>query len=387
MTVFHSNCTLPLEGTSFVSSPNVRGTLDILWSCVSILVLSTWSILHLNVPTQSTPNGTFQDYMRKTIRFLAKLKWMAVNVIAPEWMLGKAWSDYRSVSILEEGFDVFRKADKVPWSRTHTYFANMGGFAIRFTEETHQAEEELEPNASDPTSNDTTPGNTETNDSRELPRTQNHTTVIGENDTSEETTVTSADPDAIASRTSSTRIPQMSSSHQSSSENPQLRANGLSPISGEAEELGPRTDDEEDGGSHKELPAYMQIFFRIRSQRCLVSAETLRKSIENSSRSIGIIDWMPNDTNIHTVEKALKIVTMEHFKTKWERRRFLEGYTCWFHNLHALQGDLWILDAHQLLIARELGIIENLPKLSNDEIDDRNKGDALVKALALGQVI
>jgi len=51
------------------------------------------------------------------------------------------------------------------------------------------------------------------------------------------------------------------------------------------------------------------------------------------------------------------------------------------------QGDLWILDAHQLLVARELGIIENLPKLSNDELDDKNKEDALFKVLALGQVI
>ncbi|KAI4695855.1 uncharacterized protein J4E88_000025 [Alternaria novae-zelandiae] len=354
MTVFHSNCTLPPDGTGFVSSPNARGTLDILWSCLSILVLSTWSILHLNVPTQSTPSGKTQDYKRKAIRFLAKLKWMAVNVVAPEWALGKAWSDYRSVSTLEEAFDVFRKADEVPWSRAHTYFANMGGFAIRFTEETHQAEEELEPNASDPTYNDTT------------------STYL----------------DAIALPTSPTRIPQMSPSHQSSSENPEIRANGLSPTSDEAEELGPRADDGENGESRKqELPVYMQRFFYSRSHRGLVSAKSLRRSIENSSRSIGIIDWTTNNTNIHTVEKALEIVTMEHFQTEWERNRFLRGYTSWFHNLHVLQGDLWILDAHQLLLARELGIIKTLPNLSKDEVDDKTKEDALVKVLALGQVI
>jgi len=74
MAVFHSIYSLPPEGTRFVSSPNARGTLDILWSCLSILVIGTWSILHLNVPPQSTPDGMYQTYMRMTIRFLAKLK-------------------------------------------------------------------------------------------------------------------------------------------------------------------------------------------------------------------------------------------------------------------------------------------------------------------------
>jgi len=66
---------------------------------------------------------------------------MAINVLAPEWAPGKAWSDYSSVPLLKEGFDSLREADEVPWSRTHTYFANMSGFAIRFTEQTSQAEE------------------------------------------------------------------------------------------------------------------------------------------------------------------------------------------------------------------------------------------------------
>jgi len=338
MTVFHSNCTLPPDGTGFVLSPNARGTLDILWSCLSILVLSTWSILHLNVPTQSTPSGKTQNYKRKAIRFLAKLQWMAVNVVAPEWALGKAWSDYRSVSTFEEEFDVFRKVDEVPWSRAHTYFANMGGFAIRFTAETHQAEEELEPNASDPTYNDTTPGNQGTNKSHEMSRTQNHTTVVGENYASKNKTVTSADPDAIALPTISTRIPRMSSSHQSCSEDPQLRAIGLGPTSGGAEKLGSRTDDGENGEPRQqELPVYMQAYFHSVSQGGLVSAESLERSIENSSRSIGIIDWTANDTNIHTVKKALEIVAPEHFKTELEKHRFLQSYTSWVHILHVLK--------------------------------------------------
>ena len=51
-----------------------------------------------------------------------------------------------------------------------------------------------------------------------------------------------------------------------------------------------------------------------------------------------------------------------------------------------MQGDHWVLDAHQLLLARELGIIEKLPRLSEDHLDDHNKGGIFVKLLALGQV-
>jgi hypothetical protein len=54
-------------------------------------------------------------------------------------------------------------------------------------------------------------------------------------------------------------------------------------------------------------------------------------------------------------------------------------------NLIALQGNLWILDAAQLRLAREFGILEHLPKIPELDLEDQNKGDALVKALAVLQ--
>jgi hypothetical protein len=52
MKTFQPNCTFPPPGPTFVSGPNVRSTFDIVWSCLSVIILSTWSILHLNVPEQ-----------------------------------------------------------------------------------------------------------------------------------------------------------------------------------------------------------------------------------------------------------------------------------------------------------------------------------------------
>jgi hypothetical protein len=135
MGFFHSNCTIPPDGTAAVASPSIRGTLEIIWGCFSLLLLSTWSILYLNVPPNSTPITDTQKYWRKSQRLLSKLKWMALNILAPEWPLAKAWSDYCSVSSFVKKFDQLRKErgeDGVPWTRAHVYLANMGGFGIQF---------------------------------------------------------------------------------------------------------------------------------------------------------------------------------------------------------------------------------------------------------------
>lgn len=131
-----TNCTLPPNGATFVQSPNVRGTLDIVWSCVSLLLICTWSILHLNVPIQSTPRNKKQSYNRTTRRLARKFGWMAMNVMSPEWAMGKAWSDYRTVSDNMATFKCIAEQDDVPWSQAHSHLANMGGFVLKFSETT-----------------------------------------------------------------------------------------------------------------------------------------------------------------------------------------------------------------------------------------------------------
>lgn len=133
MLTFNSNRTIPRGVVPFVAAPYIRGTLDIVWGCFSILLICTWSILHMNLPLQSTlnPNSRKQKYRRASVRLLTKAEWMLLNVLAPEWPLGKAWSDSMSGKLVKDGFENLKKEDQVPWSTTHTYFANMGGFGIK----------------------------------------------------------------------------------------------------------------------------------------------------------------------------------------------------------------------------------------------------------------
>ncbi|KAF8847290.1 hypothetical protein BDZ45DRAFT_665973 [Acephala macrosclerotiorum] len=132
MISFRTNCTLPGAAPYFVSAPNVRGTLEIVWNCLSVLLLCTWSILHLNVPVQTHAAGTYQKHVRAMKRFGKKIKWMMFSLLAPEWLLGKALSDLMSASLLVKKFHEFTDTDDVTWTKSHVFLANMGGFAIQF---------------------------------------------------------------------------------------------------------------------------------------------------------------------------------------------------------------------------------------------------------------
>lgn len=57
-----------------------------------------------------------------------------------------------------------------------------------------------------------------------------------------------------------------------------------------------------------------------------------------------------------------------------------------YESLAVLSGNLWVLNAQQLFLARKFGIIKQLPNVSMEEIEDKNKGDVVIKILALLEV-
>ncbi|KAK0707272.1 hypothetical protein B0H67DRAFT_647464 [Lasiosphaeris hirsuta] len=88
MQTFKPECTLPPLGTNYVSGPNTRSTLGILWNCLSIIILCTWSIQHLNVPRIRGDPGNFRQRILWSILDLwTKLKWMILTILVPEYLL------------------------------------------------------------------------------------------------------------------------------------------------------------------------------------------------------------------------------------------------------------------------------------------------------------
>jgi hypothetical protein len=128
---FNPECPLPPAGTTFVGGPNIRSTTGILWNCLSVLILCTWSIQHLNVPNIRPPAKGFIPKLWRTIcKAGTKIKWMIVTILIPEFILSKAlgeWVSSRECRTLIEGLT---KSLEHPWGPTHIRLANMGYFVL-----------------------------------------------------------------------------------------------------------------------------------------------------------------------------------------------------------------------------------------------------------------
>lgn len=102
-------------------SPNQRGTMEIIWSCVFTIFLCLWAMLHLNLPAPT--DGFWMIFWRKA-------RWLLLGVLAPEVLMliacGQWCSAHRSVRQMRAmGFD------QTQWSLTHAFFADSGGIVLQ----------------------------------------------------------------------------------------------------------------------------------------------------------------------------------------------------------------------------------------------------------------
>ena len=252
---------------------------------------------------------------------------MLLNAAAPEWSLGRALADYLSVRSCERDFNAFAEKDGVKWTRTHTQFANLGGFSIRFSQSTGKPEE-----------------------IRAVGPVRNPEELL--------------DRLAVA-----------------------LAAAAAAVVVGpSARSVMACTDPEKGTRTSQPLPNEIQHRYKI-FRKFLLSRPKLETAVRAQSKIIGPINWATDGVNDAAVSEALDNLCLDWLQGDWERRKFLRGYRQIFNNLAVLCGNLWVLDAHQILLARRLGIIASLPDVDEDALDDRNKGDIVVKLIALAQIL
>jgi len=141
---FKTICSVPNTTTHYVSSPDTRGTLDILWSSLFTIIACTLTVQHLNVPKQREGRdpGWRGDLKWATKDTLRSLKWMLVTVLAPEVVIAKDWADLVAAKQIFPKLRHQAIEDGVPWTMTHTLFANMGGFVIRYNQQDILSEQE-----------------------------------------------------------------------------------------------------------------------------------------------------------------------------------------------------------------------------------------------------
>ena len=84
---------------AWASAPGVRGTSQILWSCILTLVACVYTALHLNVPPHN--EGQWQFLWRK-------IKWVAIALFAPEIVLYCACAQFWEGRRLIKKFNAIR---------------------------------------------------------------------------------------------------------------------------------------------------------------------------------------------------------------------------------------------------------------------------------------
>ncbi|KAJ9640402.1 hypothetical protein H2201_002552 [Coniosporium apollinis] len=102
----------------WVDSPDTRGTIDIIWSCLGTLFLCSWGVLCLNVPAAS------DGYWRVVGR---KLRWMCLAVYGPEFILVSAMGQWYSARASVRAFRLLQHEE---WTLRHAFFADMGGVVL-----------------------------------------------------------------------------------------------------------------------------------------------------------------------------------------------------------------------------------------------------------------
>ena len=313
---FSPNCTFPTTSPSgFVLSSNIRSTMDIIWSCMSIIVLSTWSVLHLTVPPDIKPRFRSEWMRKQTYLLWRKLAWMGIMLAFPEYLVSICTTNLFSSLVNNPSLEKLAEVDNVPWSFTHTVLANMGGIAIRFSEPTQQPAEE---------------------EQRQLRN--------GVNDLLQPGRISSVEQDADQRPQSRTYDPES----QAEKGNPRFtKSNVAEPKKSSALKT---------SNSSKHVPKHLTQF-------CLNQDRYLEK--------LGEIAWAQFAPHVHLAANS-------QIQADWPSQNV---------DMATLQGNIWILDSKQLVLAREHGVIKKLPSLTKEEIQDRSKSDGLVRLLAVIQLL
>ena len=107
----------------WVSSPDQRGTMDVIWSCIVTTFLCSWSVLFLNV---SSKHGS-RPYLS------TKLSWAAFTIFFPEILATIAQNQWLSARQSVSEFNKLKKPGRLEWTLTHAFFGRyIEGTFLRY---------------------------------------------------------------------------------------------------------------------------------------------------------------------------------------------------------------------------------------------------------------
>lgn len=395
-------CTIPTQNVNFVSNPQVRGTMDIIWTCLAVLVLCTLTVQHLMVPVPKEDRkvSAMRKLWGKVDYNYTKLKWMGICIGGPEYVLGKAlaeclaahdsrrqFKEWFSANDTRESFDggqAYNREDgswEEPWTTAHGFFANMRGIVLRF--DVAAVRTSLEP--SKPTALGRSRQNprlvtrdgdppyyeqeTQLAEATEL----EHCRKICKGSCHERPAMPSTEDYKFAA--SSIPIPPYQPVESTSNTGPQEKSIDVT----EKPEI-PAVDTKIEPGSLKVLTHQVppQDF-----SPTVATAATLVNSPDFSRHDIA--------AGLAASTFALGPVTSRGVPAQQDAQpggHSLEINMPGSEKLgpHKTWTGTWALSSIQLLYACQKGIIQGPPKLSTVDLEDRSKGDIFVKGAAVLQI-
>jgi hypothetical protein len=115
-----------------VPSPNSRGTFDIIWGCLTVLLICTYTVWHPNLPSPSEREARWPDLTCLSAG-VRQLRWMLITSIAPEITIAMAIEDW--VHARESHREMTSSRLEPEWTMTHAFYAGMGGIALKYDED------------------------------------------------------------------------------------------------------------------------------------------------------------------------------------------------------------------------------------------------------------
>ena len=112
-------CPLSAFQCGWVSQPDGRGTIDIIWSCGCALFICLWVMLHLNLPAEN--NGYWCIFCRKA-------RWLLLGLITPKILLLSACGQWASA---QRSVQDMKTLGHNQWTMTHVFNADSGGFVLK----------------------------------------------------------------------------------------------------------------------------------------------------------------------------------------------------------------------------------------------------------------
>ena len=346
---FNPNCTLPSSSTNFVAAPNTRGTLSILWNCLSVIILCTWNIQHLNIP----PRRPYYDKSGRKIGWLrvtwwavldlrTSLRWMLLTILVPEYIMGKALSErLAAVNSLGSLRSQFGEEMEI----VHAYIMNMGGYYLDFSEVSFCGVDISNVNSTGSSEFSTTAV-----DYSGIYFSGNHV-------------ASNSQPSQTASKTVNPTRKDLSGACVSSNSPDVLSPPARAPAP---------ADKEISGIARPEKYNESECESEPRTGSCMP------ESPDTSSNSRPPEIPGPNE-----------IENSGHVVSKPPPQQISTGNLSLFQilNLSRFKQERWALTALQLLSAKGFKLYDSLPQISLQELDALNNSDSLVKLIAMTQIV